>query len=792
MRYFHATLAVLSVVLLSPLVLAPLVRAQRPAPVLTQALPPGNDGQSGSASAGTRVAGPEEEAGAVSVIGRVPGEPADAGLVTLTGHVPAVARVAAFDRGLASPTLALNHVQLQLRRSPEKEQALEAAISEIQNSASPNFHKWLTAEEFGAQYGASAEQEQEVSTWLRSNGLSVETINDARTVLEFSGDVAQVQKALHTQIHNLLVGGVQHISATVEPSVPAAIASLIVGVPLSDFQPHAMHTDARSLKLNPKTGKFAPTGAAVAGASPSFAIDYEDAEYQIVSPGDFQKIYHLSTAWSSGYRGKGQTIAVVEDTEMKASDVTTFRKAFGLSGYSGTFLQEAPVGSIPCTNPGVNSDEGEAALDAEWAGATAPEAAIVLAACANTRTQFGGLLALQNLLSQKTPPQVISVSYGQCEGEMGAIAINQFSSAFQQAVAEGVSVFVSSGDSGAASCDAHKQYASAGITSSGFATTPYNVAVGGTDFYDYIQGTESSYWSATNSSTYVTALSYVPEKTWNDSCADSDLIAYAGYATSYGSNGFCNSNNAYDYVNTIGASGGPSAVYLKPSWQNVYGVPTDGVRDVPDVSLFASDGFWTHMLVYCNSDTKTAGSPCVYTNATDTVYNAGGGTSFASPAMAGIFALVTQKYGRQGNPAPGLYTIAATEYGTQGDPDATMLASCNSTLGKSIKATCAFNDVTKGNIAVPCIGTNCFGWSENSYGQAVYGTLSTSTTSFEAAFPAGSGWDYATGLGSINAENLLTQWSLISPPISTGESPIRPIITPQPIAGPIARSVTAK
>jgi subtilase family serine protease len=686
------------------------------------------------------------------------------GLVTLAGHVPAVALRKEFDRGEVDANLPFDHMQLLLRRAPERQAALNAAIAALEDPHSPSFHQWMTAAEFGEKFGASDAEIAVVADWLRSHGIAVEGADQARTVIEFSATAGQLEEAFHTRIHNLNVNGHAHVSAVVEPSVPASIAALVAGVPMSDFQPHPMHHDGRSLRFNPESGKFAPTGEAGAQADPSFIVDYQGSTFQMVAPGDFAKIYNLNTVWSQGYRGKGQTIAVVEDSIMKVADVATFRKAFGLSNYAGTFIQEMPAGAHPCGNPGyLDGPEGEAALDAEWAGATAPDAAIVLAACANTRTQFGGLTAVENLLSQKTPPQIISMSYGSCEEEMGAITLGQFAGAYEQAVAEGVSVFVSTGDEGPASCDAGYSFATNGITSSGFDTTPYNVAVGGTDFYDYIQGTGSEYWATTNTIHYSTAFSYVPEKTWNDSCADSDLLAYAAYSTPYGVDGFCNNYPGYQFVTTTSGSGGPSAVYLKPSWQNVYGVPADGLRDVPDVSLFASNGFWGHALVYCNSDLHTHGAePCTYTNANDTVVNSGGGTSYATPAMAGIFALITQKYGRQGNPNPGLYALAANEYGTQSSPDTARLAACDATLGKASSSTCTFHDVTKGSIDLPCIGANCFGWGVDSFGNEFLGALSVSTASFEPAYPATQGWDYATGLGSVNAANLLANWGTVA------------------------------
>ena len=502
-----------------------------------------------------------------------------------------------------------------------------------------------------------------------------------------------------------------------------------------------------------------------ATAHPNTAVPYSGKTLQFVGPQDFATIYNLNPAWKAGYRGKGQTVAVVEDTFMKAADVTTFRKAFGLSGYAGTFSQVSPAGTVPCQNPGINSNETEAALDAEWAGATAPDAAIVLAACADTRTQGGEFIALMDLLDQKNPPDAISLSYGLCEPAMGVVTAAQISSAYQQAAAEGVSIFVSSGDQGAASCDYGAEEAVYGIATNGLATTPYNVAVGGTDFYDTIQKTGNQYWHASNGAGLESAISYIPEKTWNDSCADSDVMAYFGATQAYGSNGACAQYPGDVYgLNTGAGSGGPSTVYPKSyaSWQTgVYGLPADHSRDIPDVSLFSSDGqWWGHAMLFCNSDVRTWDVPCVYTNSKDAVYSTAGGTSFAAPAMAGIFALITQKYGRQGNPDYGLYALAAQEYGSPSNPNNANLTACNSTHGNQAASSCTFYDITQGNIAVPCFSLlNCYGLDSD------YGTpdvLSVSDLVFKPAYPSTKGWDFATGLGSINVTNLLNNWSSVS------------------------------
>ena len=683
-------------------------------------------------------------------------------LVSLTGNTSSAA-IAKFDQGRVNPNMALDHMLLQLKRSPEQEEAVKSSIDDLHNPKSANFHKWMSAQEFGEHFGASEQDVQQVSMWLRSHGLEVESVNPARTVIQFSGKAAQVEEAFHTEIHTLNVNGVPHFSNVSAPQIPKALSGIILGTPINDFKPHPLVTGLRSVRRDPKTGRYIQVGKAGPGAIPSLTATSDGTTLQLVGPQDFATIYNLNPAWHAGYRGKGQTVVVIEDSFMKPADVTTFRREFGLSGYAGTYTQTVPAGSHPCMNPGITANEGEAALDAEWAGATAPDSNIVMAACADTRTQFGGLIAMLNLLSQKTPPPIMSLSYGECEAEMGTIALKQFYYAYQQAAAEGVSVFVAAGDDGAAGCDDHAAYAVNGVATSGFASTPYNVTVGGTDFYDTAQGTQNNYWAATNGTGFSSALSYIPEKTWNDSCADSDLMAFEGATEAYGAQGFCNNYPGSNFTTTAGASGGRSFVYAKPSWQSgVYGLPNDGSRDIPDVSLFAANGLWNHALLFCDSDPKSYGAPCTYEIPADDVYDSAGGTSFASPALAGIFALITQKYGPQGNPNYGLYQLAATEYGTPSAPNSANLSSCNSTKGNAVASSCTFYDVTQGNIAVPCAGSvNCYGSSAGPYGSFVYGVLSESDSTVEPAYPTSSGWDFATGLGSINATNLLNNWSQV-------------------------------
>ena len=421
-----------------------------------------------------------------------------------------------------------------------------------------------------------------------------------------------------------------------------------------------------------------------------------------------------------------------------------------------------PSGTSNCSNPGVTVDEDEAILDAEWASAAAPGAAIELASCSNALT-FGGLLAIQNLLNAGSPPSIISLSYGECEVANGAGNNTAYSSAFQQAVAEGVSVFVSAGDAGAASCDAGAPAATHGTGVSGFASTPYNVAVGGTDFGDTYAGTNSTYWGSSNGATDGSAKSYIPEIPWNDSCA-SVLLAtkYGGSSQTYGASGFCNSATGENYRNIVAGGGGASgcatgsptaqnvvsgtcAGYAKPSWQAGFaGIPNDGVRDLPDISLFAGNGFWGHYYVYCDSDTgnreSCTGAPSNWSGA--------GGTSFSAPILAGIQALINQKTGSaQGNPNYVYYNLAAGEYGASGN------ASCNSTSGNAVSGSCIFYDVTQGDNDVDCTGKQgCYLPSGSN------GVLSTTSSSYAPAFGTTTGWDFATGIGTLNAYNLVNNW----------------------------------
>ena len=577
--------------------------------------------------------------------------------------------------------------------------------------------------------------------------------------VDFSGTAAQVSEAFRTEIHYFNVNGARHIANMTDPSVPEALSPAVLGVvSLHDFKPHPLR--------RPRS---------------EYTFKTSGGTYQVVTPGDLAAIYDLNPLFSTGITGKGQTISAIEDTDLyTANDWTTFRSTFGLSQYKGgslTTVHPAPAtGSNNCKDPGlVAGDDGEAIIDVEWASAGAPEATILLASCAGTRTTFGGFIALTNQVNSKTPPQIVTISYGQCEAENGTASNAAFSSLYQQAVAEGTSVFVAAGDQGAASCDAGAGGAAHGIGVSGFASTPYNVSVGGTDFADNYLGINGSSWSSTNSATFESAIAYIPEMAWNDTCASSLIAAHLGYTALYGSSGFCITSTASKdgLLQVLAGSGGPSGCatgspstsgevggtckgYAKPSRQTgVPGVAADSVRDIPDVSLFAATGVWGHYLVDCWSDTRNGGSSCAGAPST---WDGGGGTSYTSPIFAGFQALVNQANGgAQGNPNYVFYKMAVASG-----------LMCNSS--GTIAASCIFHNVTLGDNVVPCAGmVGCYGATPNSgrhgilglfgFGTQTYdGALSTSSTAFVPGYKAGTGWNFATGLGSVDVYRLVTAW----------------------------------
>ncbi|MGB7023968.1 MAG: Ig-like domain repeat protein, partial [Candidatus Acidiferrales bacterium] len=662
-------------------------------------------------------------------------------LTRLAGNTHPLARPE-FDRGAAPFSLPMQRMLLVLTRSTDQEAALQTLLQEQQDQSSPSFHKWLTPGEFGQQFGPSGQDVQTVATWLAAHGFQVTSVSNGRNVIEFSGTAAQVQEAFHTTIHSYVVNGGQYWANDSDPQIPRALAAVVVGVDSLDSFPRKPMHRLGSMFTKPAQSAQAsgmkPLLTYQCGNNPNTGAPLY---CNSVTPYDFATIYNVLPLWNASppIDGNGQAIAIVGRSNINVQDVTNFRSIFGLPPNPPQIILDVPDPGI------VQGDETEADLDVEWSGAVARSATIQLVVSQSTETTDGVDLSALYIVDNNVAP-LMSESFLGCELDLGTAGNQFYKNLWEQAAAQGISVFVSAGDQGSAGCDFFQgnppQPARSGLQVNGLASTPYNVAVGGTDFNDF--SNPLLYWNTTNNpATQESAKGYIPETTWNDTCTNA-VFASVGFSTNQETN--CNNPQLSGTVRAIGGSGGKSNCttpasstasscaggYAKPPWQTGAGVPGDGKRDLPDVSLFAGAGFIGNSYAICEADLQ---GPCNSSNFVNI-----GGTSASSPAFAGLLALVDQKMAsRQGNPNFILYKLAAQQ----------PASSCNSTTGPATN--CAFNDVTSGTIAMPCAtGTlNCT--TSNSGDQ--YGILS--------GYNAATGYDLATGLGSVNANNMVNNWSSV-------------------------------
>jgi subtilase family serine protease len=678
---------------------------------------------------------------------------------TLSGNTHPLARTE-FDQGTLADDAPLRRMVLVLQRSSEQESALQQLVDQQQDRSSSMYHQWLTPESFGAAFGPSDRDLSTVTTWLSGHGFANIQVNAGRTLIEFSGTAGTVRNAFHTSMHRYAVQGEQHLANESDPQIPAALAPVIAGVAsLNNFPRRAASHKIGNFRHDTSTNQTIPLPEQVAGKPlPAFTISSGGIAVYGVTPYDFATIYNVLPLWnaSTPIDGTGQTIAIVGQTDINPADFVNFRKLFSLPlGNTAT-----PTGTQYLNiiyngpNPGVTGDEGEADIDTQWSAAVAKSATIDYVVSQGTEVTQGTDLSAIYIVNNNLAP-VMSYSYGQCELSLGNSGNNFYKMLWQQAAAQGITVLLASGDSGSAGCDnAGVIGASGGNAVNGLGSTPYNISVGGTDFYMPQGG--AAFWSTTNNSvTQASARGYIPEAPWNESCTNT-VFNTSRVFSGLGPEQVCNSPiGAIDgLLSIVGGGGGPSSCaqsngsspasckggYPKPSWQSGVGVPADGVRDTPDVSLFASSGFFGAFYVVCQQSANLDGKPCSL-GAPTYDFAGYGGTSVASPAFAGILSLVNQKTGsRQGNANYVLYRLASqqTKAGTV----------CNAITGTPA-ATCVFNDITTNTIAMPCLkGTpNCTVTNSNDH----YGILS--------GYNGGAGYDLATGLGSVNAANLVENWS---------------------------------
>lgn len=526
--------------------------------------------------------------------------------VTLRGNLHPQAK-AKYDIGRVASDYPMERMILTLLPDAGQRDTLDEYISALYNSESPSYHHWLTAAEYAERFGPSNSDVAQIVDWLKNHGFESIDVSIGRRTIIFSGTAEQVRAAFHTSIHAYNVGGRIHHANAQEPEIPAALAQVVGGiVSLHDFHSSVMHRPVR--KVSPQ---FTSGGS------------------HYLAPADFATIYDLGPAYQQSINGSGQSVAIVARSNINLSDVAQFRSSFGLPANNPQIILNGP-------DPGIwdPNEETEADLDVEWSGAVAKNATIKFVVSKSTNTTDGVDLSAQYIVDNNLAP-VMSTSFGLCEAWLGSAGNTFLNNLWEQAAVEGITVFVSSGDNGAAGCDSSSESSAVyGLAINGLCSTPYSVCVGGNEFNDVAN--PALYWSAANASgTQGSALSYIPEVVWNESGPTSGLWA---------------------------SGGGASTIYAKPSWQTGAGVPADGKRDVPDVSLSAA-GHDGYLIV------QEGGLYVV------------GGTSAASPSFAGIMGLVVQSANsRQGNANTVFYPLATRQR----------------TGGAAI-----FHDITSGNNSVP-------------------------------------------------------------------------------------------
>lgn len=593
-------------------------------------------------------------------------------LVRLHGSVHPLVRPESAQGHLNGNTM-IHGVSLIFKRSAAQQDSLGKLLAEQQDPNSPQYHKWLTPEQFADRFGLVPSDVEQIKNWLEGEGFRIDRIARSRTQISFSGSVARNESVFRTEIDSFTLNGQKHFANATALSIPAALADVILGVRnLDDFRPKPRNTGLRKVP-----------------ASPDFTSSISGNHY--VVPGDFATIYNVTALYGAGFDGTGEKIAVVGDSDITISNIETFRSLSGLPANDPTkvLVPNSGTATVPSTD-----EQIEAYLDLEWSGAIAKNASIVYVYVGNN-SNYSVWDALQYAVDNDVAP-IVSTSFGDCEAGLGPTNALTIQGWAQQANSQGQTISAPSGDSGAADCDGSSvQIATQGLAVDVPAAIPEVTGVGGSEFTGDASSTSTTtYWNGTNDSVYGSALSYIPEEVWNDT---TESIANQG---------------------GLAAGGGGASIYFsKPSWQTGTGVPNDGHRDVPDVSLNASPFHDSYLI--CDGTDSTGNQGCSNgfrdsQNNLDTV----GGTSVGAPTFAGVLALINQATGSKGlgNVNPTLYRLAGS-------------------------AGSSFHDITTGDNRVPCVqgSTDC----------PSGGTI---------GYSAGTGYDRASGLGSLDVFNLSTNW----------------------------------
>jgi hypothetical protein len=676
--------------------------------------------------------------------------------VTMTGDISPMAQTR-YDQGPAATGMATGKIELLLARSAARQEALREYLGSLQNPHSANYHKWLTPQQYGAQFGVSPQDVQTVETWLRSQGFQITSVPASANFIQFSGTVGGLEQAFRTSMHSYDINGTRHIANASAPSIPAALASVVAGLsPLNDFRAQPQHLLGERARVElaangslGNSGRLKVLAHLLDSSSPQYIVNNDTGETLYVTPADAATIYDAPNALNSNFAGStkqdgtGVNIGFAEYSDLAETDYLNYRKVF-----LGETTPPAPNQVIDGTDPGVldQHDGQEALIDAEIAAGLAPGANIYIYSSQSDLMENGVIDAAIRAIQDNTV-DILGMSYSTCEEDLGSGGNYEINELWQEAAAQGITVVAATGDSGSAACDATgNNTAHNGLAVNGYASTPYDVAVGGTDF-DTLGLGFSNYLNSSNTANAPTQSSvtgYIPENPWNDSITnnppdmydtnipgiygDGEILVGTGGGAS--STAYC-SDGTIDF--TTGLCSGSYGGYPAPPFQSGLAVPpgisasATPVRYLPDVSLFAGTNQQYPSTWALCSDSTTAQAPVTFTDCspgsdgTFTVETAGG-TATSTAAFTGVLGMVVQSLGgaghRLGVADNVLYNLHANNAGI-------------------------FHDVTAGNNSMPCAD----------------GSPDCGNNNFENGYNAAPGYDLASGLGSVDISRLVAAWA---------------------------------
>ena len=480
-------------------------------------------------------------------------------------------------------TNAKQPITLAIPLKPHDPAALESFLTDLYNTASPNFHHYLSPKEYTQRFFDATDRAQ-VTDYLRSTGL---TVKDPGTgsVLTATGSAAQVGSAFHLTLSDYRdATGKGFYANDVTPAVPLAIAALIDGVSGLDTQYQAQSAAMRAPQRI--INRIQPEHAS--GCAGALGVATDSGPYV---PNQLAAAYRFSDLYAAGFHGEAQKIAILELTDFHDSDITTYQSCFGTSVPVTRVDVNGGIGMFP------SGDELEADLDIEVIAGMAPGLVQELVYIApNT---FADILhAYQQIANDNTAP-IVSTSWLICEANNPAANTSGENTIFQQMAAQGQTIFAADGDYGSTGC--LQSDGTHVISVDDPASQPYVTGVGGTNLV--INATTNAYTS---------------ESVWNNR------------PSSFGSGG-----------------GGLSARWAKPAYQTGPGVAnvySNGNREVPDITGNADcrTGYTMFVTGTWENICGTSGAAPLWAAATALlnqylVANGASRLGFANPALYTLF-----------------------------------------------------------------------------------------------------------------------------------------------------------